>query len=275
MRSAPSLGLLLLILLATSARATGITAPGVNLAWDQCFGDGGTHNKTFACDVNTGSDRLVASFELGSDLPGVTGLEMYLDVRSTSSTVPAWWAFNAPGGVIGCRGSALLASATMPPGSVNCADWAGGLAAGGLAAYRIGSFYGPSNARVITGFAVAEPLDLVGGQEYFAMTLNLSHTKTVGTGACGGCDIPVCIFLQRINVVPGTARSVMLDRGANYSGSQYVRWQNGYPTNITPICEQLCSSPSGGLPADLFDCVLATPTSSRTSTWGQVKSLYR
>jgi len=58
------LSILAMLLFATNVHA----GSGVNLRWSACFGDGGTQNKPFACNVNTGVQTLVASFELGADL---------------------------------------------------------------------------------------------------------------------------------------------------------------------------------------------------------------
>jgi len=45
-------------------------AAGVNLKWDNCFGYNGPTNKNFACNVNNGTETLVAGFELGAKRPG-------------------------------------------------------------------------------------------------------------------------------------------------------------------------------------------------------------
>lgn len=156
---------------------------------------------------------------------------------------------------------------------MSCVDWALGTAVGGVGNYDLG-FRGSQTARLFAASAVppTAPVNLRAGQEYFALSLTINHAKTVGTNACGGCTIPVCIFLSRITLAtrPG---DVLLERGANFLGSQYVTWQNGYPINV----RQLCDTRSDPCPAHytMFDCVLATPTNSHGSTWGQVKSLYR
>ncbi len=265
-----------MVLLTSRAQATAVSPPGVNLRWDNCYGDGGVWNKNFACDTNFGSERLVGSFELAQDFSQVSGLESYIDLSVQGATLPAWWSYKNFGT---CRQTSLNANATVPPTSVNCIDWSQGNESGGLAAYSIGA-HGPQTARIISGFAVpASALaDLSAGQEYYAFTLTINHAKTLGTTACGGCDVPVCIFLSRIlvatpPVVGQTSRDLSLDRGANYVGSQYVTWQNGYPINVQRICDSPASLCSRHFTS--FDCVLATPTGSRGSTWGQVKSLYR
>ena len=265
-------------LMASSANAAAVSPPGVNLRWDNCYGDGGAWNKNFACDTNSGSEALVCSFELDQSFSEASGAEIYLDLSSQSVSLPPWWTYKNAGA---CRQASLGAAfLTAPPGSRNCIDWAQGQGMGGIAAYAVG-YHGPSTARIIAGIAVPPSglVTLVPGQEYFALSVTINHAKTVGTGSCAGCTVPVCIFLQRIVIVtPPVAgqpsRDLLLERGANDSGSQYATWQNGYPINIQRECDpppyETCFKHYNS-----FDCVLATPTSSRGSTWGRVKSLYR
>ena len=276
MRRSTWLYLVPLILLASGAQAAAVSPPGVNLRWDACYGDGGVWNKTFACDTNGGTERLVGSFELAQPFNQVSGLEIYVDLSAQGATLPPWWTYKNAGT---CRPTSLNSNPTVPPASVICVDWSQGFASGGLAAYSMGN-HGPQTARIIAGFAVpaSDLADLNAGQEYYAFTMTINHAKTVGTGACAGCDVPVCIFLSRIllvtpPVVGQPSRDFQLDRGANYLGSQYVTWQNGYPINVQQQCDVpsfLCNRHYTS-----FGCVLATPTSSHGSTWGQLKSSYR
>jgi hypothetical protein len=171
---------------------------------------------------------------------------------------------------------AALSAQVLPAGGPSaCTDWSAGTASGGIAAYTLNT-QGTNHARIVMGSA-APPggVDLAAGQEYFAFQLTLSHIKTVGTGACAGCLEPACVFLSAIDVIPGTNPSVLLSQGANYSGSRWVSWQMGYPINI----QQGCSATGGGLfclnPTTYFDVVPYSPTSTRGSTWGAVKALYR
>lgn len=90
MRSPLRTCLLLVAAFATSAHAAAPTAPGVNLRWDQCYADGGAQYKNFACDVNTGSERMVGSFELASDVLGVSGIEIHLNVGTSGAALPLW-----------------------------------------------------------------------------------------------------------------------------------------------------------------------------------------
>ena len=106
-------------------------------------------------------------------------------------------------------------------------------------------------------------------------SLTIDHAKTVGTGACTGCNEPVCIFLSRVSLFQQgqSMAAIHLERGANFLGSQYVTWQNAYPIDVHHECDP--SVPFCARQYTAFGCVLAGPTSGRRSTWGAVKSLYR
>jgi hypothetical protein len=258
----------------TIAYAVAPNAPGVNLRWDQCYADGGAWNKSFACDTNTGTDRMIGSFELASEMASpATGLEVYMNIASVG-TLPAWWHFRNAGT---CRQTSLSAVAVPPVAVVNCPDWSGGQGAGGIGAYQIGH-RGPETAYLQGAFAVplAAQASLQAGQEYFAFAIGINHAKTVGTGACAGCQAPVVVFLSAIRITTQvSAHNVMLTRGANWLGSQYVSWQHGYPTNVTHGCGMTFGGLGCAFPYVDFDVVPYDATSARPSTWGQVKSLYR
>jgi hypothetical protein len=251
--------------------APALAGPGVNLRWDQCFSDNGVQNKTFVCDSNTGSERLVMSMEIAAPVDSVSGLEPTLDIGFAAPILPAWWQFKIAGS---CRQGSLTITASLPPGATNCADWSAGTAQGtSIAAYQVGIF-GPSTARILTVTAVPAPssLHLDPGVEYFVGSLVISHARTVGTGSCGGCDVPGCLFFSQVRVdFPSAARDFGLEQGANGPGSQYSTWQNGSPMNI----QHICNDPPRTSCYTTFNCVLATPTQNRGSTWGSVKSLYR
>ncbi len=262
MNARSSLALALLCLLSPMAAHA---SAGINLCWSNCFSDGGVSNRTSACTSNTGNaGTLVGSFELGSAIVGdgtpantggVTGVEIVLTLASAGTTLPAWWLINAPASGGGCRGTALSMNAAIPLTASNCFDWAGGVAAGGLAAYRVG-LSGPTSARIVAGFAVATPVDVPAAAEMFAFNVVITNAKTVGAGNCAGCTTPVCIVFSQINVVPGIAAGVRMDAPANGPGSNVCTWQGG--AGVTSLL-------GNGCPA-------ATPT--RNTTWGSVKSLY-
>jgi hypothetical protein len=98
---------------------------------------------------------------------------------------------------------------------------------------------------------------IVGGDELYDFTINITNQKTVGTGSCAGCTTPVCIVLNSINVVAQDNVEERLLSTPTAPGSNFITWQGG-------------GNPSAG---GTIGCPAATPT--RRSTWGSVKSLYR
>jgi hypothetical protein len=101
-------------------------------------------------------------------------------------------------------------------------------------------------------------VSLGAGQEYFGFVLRIDSQKTVGTGACPGCDVPACIVLSSVNLVmESPPASQRLSGPANLTDSDFVTWQGG-------------GAPTGG---GVTGCPAATP--ARRATWGSVRALYR
>jgi hypothetical protein len=81
------------------------------------------------------------------------------------------------------------------------------------------------------------------GQEIYLMTLTLTNTAST---TCGGCDGPVCILFNLVELKdPPTVVS-----GPPAGGRDFVTWQGG------------AGAPCAEVPV-------------RNVTWGRVKSLYR
>jgi hypothetical protein len=124
---------------------------------------------------------------------------------------------------------------------VVCVDWAAGQSAGGIGAYQVDAV-GPSTARIkcAIGVPLAAVQDLLANTEYFSMNLTINNAKTVGTGACSGCDVPACIALTRIKITTsGGANDVTLTTPAGDHNSNNVFWQGGGGT--TPLPSGACS----------------------------------
>src|SRR5438045_8633642 len=98
---------------------------------------------------------------------------------------------------------------------------------------------------------------LVAVLEYFAYHVVLDDSAATGAGSCGGCDVPVCLVLNSINVVGKSNIGTRLLTTANAPGSNFITWQGG------------------GVPVGrgVSGCPAATPT--HRSAWGQLKALYR
>jgi hypothetical protein len=247
----------LLAILGIAFLASRAQAAGLGLRWDNCYADGGATNKLFACDTNLGSETLVGSVFLTKNAPQRSGVELVVSLAAAGATLPAWWQFKNAGT---CRQTAAGINPIMPASSANCVDWASGNAAGGFAAYQIGP-WGANSARIVAGFAVAQEniVDLSKGNEYYLFTMLIGNAKTVGTGACAGCDVPVCIVFSKATLATplGILFNQAYENAINGTDSNFVTWQ-------------------GGLGAGTvlgFGCPAATAT--RSSTWSTVKTLYR
>lgn len=256
------LAVLALCCFATTAHA----AQGVNLAWDACYGDGGVRNKAFACDTNAGSEQLFVSFLLDSVVTPVTGLELTLMVTTPAGAPDSWWQFKTSGS---CRATALAASAAPLVPSESCVDFWQGQAAGGIAGYSLVAFAGAYRLSAI--LALPQPYwALLGdGTEYFAMRLVLSHTKTVGTGACPGCFEPVCIGIEGLRLTRPVGYGDIRLADETSFGSSTVNWQGaaaGSRLVVDPVY------PDTRPKYRIVTCASATP--ARNSTWGSIKSLY-
>ena len=239
-------------------------AEGTNLSWNHCFGQGtGVQNVAFACDNNAGSRVMTGSFILGSNLNQVIGLEIVVELAAASTGLPAWWELYQPGF---CRQESLRMDLVPDVADPVCVDWSHGVAAGGIGKYcTFGSscFSGPpsspNRAKVVMATAVAQERarDLTPGTEYFAFHLMIDNVGTAGAGSCSGCDVPVCIGVNSINVVPkGTVGSLLLTTGTA-PGSNFIAWQGG----AVPASRSIPGCPA--------------VTATRRSAWGQLKALYR
>jgi hypothetical protein len=195
---------------------------------------------------------------LANAMPQVVGTEIVLQLAADSPTLPAWWQLTNTGS---CRQSALSAPSFADPSNSVCVDWAADQALNAIGAYCtvdhpcIGAPPGANTAviKVINAVPPYAAQDLEAAVEYYDFTLNISNQKTIGTGSCAGCNVPVCIVLNSINVVAqGNAEQRFIST-STAPGSNFVTWQGG----------------GGGITG----CPAATPT--RRSTWGAVKTLYR
>jgi hypothetical protein len=250
-RSRHLLALCCLVLLVPDARAAGL-----HLRWDHCWAEGsGQENRVFACDVNSGSHRLVGSFVPSAPLTNVTSFTAVLDLTASASALPEWWNFQATSG---CRAGALSVDALADPADMRCEDLGTGLAVAGVTSYRVG-VHGVETARLVltVDLPPGGPADVWPDQEYFAFHVLISNANTVH--GCGGGHTPLCLKFSSLSLTSGGPEGVTLLTGCGPdAGSDAVRWQ-GTPGGATPNV--------GGCPALV--------TAARHSSWAQVKQLYR
>lgn len=244
---------------------------GLNVAWDQCYGDGGTPNRLFACNTNTGTERIVLSFVTDQRIDNVCGMEMYLQLASDSGTLPNWWSMRNAGT---CRPTTLVFNVTPPnPASTLCFDWGGSFfGSAGIGYYNIGAA-GPNTATTAAVVAVPQGLGLSvdPGVQYFTGNYVINHLKTVGTGSCSGCQIPVCILYSHMRLYVDGQGSFYraFTTPANTPNSQIATWQSGQVSNLQHNCDA-----GTGLCTNSFTC-FSQPVHSNGNTWGAVKALYR
>ena len=217
-------------LIAIAALAGEAVAAGGNFSWDACTSEGGVQSKTFACNTNTGSRSAWGSFVVAADQDSFVGVEVVVDVQAQSDSLPSWWQFFNDGS---CRQSALSTSFdfTSAP-NTNCADPWSGQAFGGLAAYHTVATVPPvpsglpNAAEIKLAAAMTNPVSLAAGTEYYGFRLVVTNAKTVGSGACSGCNVPVCLTLSQVKVAQLNGTSEYLTTPIT---TNVVLWQTGTP----------------------------------------------
>jgi hypothetical protein len=177
----------------------------------------------------------------------------------TAPTLTDWWQLFNPGA---CRQSALSVNLDFTGFPQNqCFDPWTGLAAGGLAAYLTSTtippnpYPDPNRARVVIGAAIANPIALPAGVEFYSFQLVLSHARSDGPDACVGCGAGACLVLNEIVAVEQDGSRARLTIPIE---RQIIEWQ--------------CASFSHG-----WGCTgdEHCPTPALPTSWGQIKSLYR
>lgn len=165
-------------------------AVGLGLRWGSCEGSA---NRNFACDRNTGSELLVASFSPPGGITEMTGIEAYMRVVTADGKVPAWWQLFERSN---CRPTSLSLQSDVSD-QLECDDPWEGQGMGGIARYKQN---GSSGVDLIAGIAVPPNAKhgLSAGRTYAAFKLLINHQRTSGPGACAGCETPVCITFDRM-----------------------------------------------------------------------------
>jgi hypothetical protein len=208
---------------------------GINLAWGDCVGGGGTSTQTFACDANTSRFFLHGSVIAPSSpqIDSLVAWEAVLDiVAPPGSTLPTWWRPWAGE----CRRGAFHDTTKAgtcdpfpdPPPPIS--------GIGQILEYPSGS---DSVARYhLVG--TSERRSLEPGVEYEIFRMALDTRRTVGTGSCAGCGTPVAIALRSLTLWEGqgctdpdplAARRVLLSSPATRA---YAVWQSDVFTSVEP-----------------------------------------
>jgi hypothetical protein len=237
------------VFLATMFTAPPASADEAHLAWGECAAEGGLPETTFACNTNTGTHTLVASFVLDETLavPGTWSLIANLDLGTigTATTLPDWWRVSADG----CRPGAFSVSYDfLSDPQTACFDPYLGQALASPSVFQIittpdlpphgSSTYGRYSVRA----DVLAPATFEAGVEYSAFRVTVLHSRTVGPDACTGC----CDLV--------TLAVTLMVLGSETSGRQFL------------------NQPAVSWQGEGAGC---GPTASRPRSWGQIRSLYR
>lgn len=236
-------------LLACIAPASARAAAQSMLAWDGCAAYDGVSNKSFACDVNTGSERIWCSVQPHVDMPRVIGVELVFDFLMEPGTpVPGWWQFRNSGT---CRQTSLSLEFNLSPEPANdyCATLFSAGAMGGVSAAIPNYSSNPERLRILGVFAVAQASarPVSADSIYNVAVLVIDHAKTTGAGACTGCATAACGVLNYFKLAQPVGEG---DQSYTSYGEHSIVWQSAVP-----------------------QCPASIPT--RRSTWGSLKSLYR
>ena len=226
----------------------------MNIHWDDCR-LAGTALKQFACDTNSGSDRIVVSVRSSSGVPQANGAEIYLSLVTSGSDLSPW--FHMESG--GCRAGSLTAFLDFTSGPSSCFDLWQGAALGGAqwtSGYVSG---GRAQLHGVCGIPGTTPLPA--NTEAYAFAFVIDHQKSVGVAVCDGCSGAACIMVAGGRVTQPAGLGDFLFTGGSFEPSDryVVGWKcpaDVYTDDPLP-CENNCSTPT------------------RRPSWGSIKGLYR
>lgn len=217
----------LLVVLAASPAA----AAGAGIRWNSCLGES---NRNFACDRSTGSEALVGTFQAPASM-SMMAADAFVRITVAESDMPGWWTMWGNGS---CRPGAATFSADVSA-ETDCDDPWQGNATGGFGLRSL------DDRGLLLAITMAvprtAPVSISGGQTYAFFRITIQHTRSMGAGACAGCNTPACITLEsallyphREEMNPGSPdpRLVELTEGiAGVGGAgNIVTWQGGTPT---------------------------------------------
>jgi hypothetical protein len=234
-------------MLVTLGASSAFAQAGLNLNWDECIAGGGSLDKVFACNTNTGAAFVLScSVIVPSAMPQFSAATAVVDIHVDAVSTTPWWLTDATQ----CRANSISMSFDPPNNATSCADlWATNPNLQVTAIQQ--NLHGTNSIRVNgvsalpAGSEISVPLD---NAELWVCRVQVNRAATVG--ACNsGCSSGACIVLNEVKMQqPGGVPDIIVTNAAT---RQFVTWQGGGATN----------------------CPVNTPALNRT--WGAVKGLYR
>jgi hypothetical protein len=222
----------------------------VQIAWNSCLGTGTSQPYvTFDCDETLGSIyNLVGSFQVQDPMADFITLGISMDVVLDGQTgMPAFWHFENGG----CNSGGVAVDDVFP---ASCTGFGTPWGASGassdalLLAYQPGFNYA-NYGRLLAAVARAsnDPTNLAGApSRYFGWTLQFFMDNA---GTCAGCDLSASLRVNSLTLFTTAGGPGYLVSPAAAGSAPCVAINNG---------GSLCD-----------------PTSTRNTTWGRLKSLYR
>jgi hypothetical protein len=233
-------------------------AAGIDISWVDCIGGSGAPatNQNFNCAATT-TYNLHFQFKLPAPIPNFVAFGAYVDYQAQNpGPVEPFWQYEDGG----CQmapttdGLAIFDDvSTAPSPSGRCQElldpW-GSDGTGGsedISAY-INNFRRPGNGYLVMADTRPDPVPLTAGanDNYWIFRLNF---RTANRAACAGCASPGIILWQRASLESNDGSPAVLLDNADKMGNCVTI--NGASAGLCPV----------------------VPT--RSTTWGQVKSLYR
>lgn len=207
--------------------------------------------KTSACDVNTGSQSLIASLRPPAGPNVFIGVEVHVDYQVSTGVLPCWWNFE----VGQLRQNQLL---TLPVSPVDgggnpvvACDHHYFLDHGGIGGGNMivtDPFRG--RLRGVTAIPLGAEAPMPAEAQQYGMGFRIGNGSTVPAATCPGCAQSVCFVLDMIKLASADQTEVILN-SAHLGSEIFVAWQS--------------VSPGGP----------CAPTPVAPSTWGAIKSVYR
>lgn len=199
------------------------------VAWDDCRGGGGNPMKSFACDTNTGSRTLIASFRAPAGVNSLNGFEAELEVvGDVGVALPDWWRFDPPAG---CRRTgALTVSGDFTGGPIGCPDPGGGTSASCVTVVYPTAGGVIHQQRIRVRGSVSN-VALTAGDEYSLLKFTVNNSKTTGSGSCGGCGQPVAVVLQSLQLRQSADPDLAINITSGSSGA--VAYWQGVPSGFS------------------------------------------
>ena len=171
----------------------------INLAWNDCYGQGtAAQSITFDCAAG-GPYLLIGQFQTPAPIGNFVAMDIVIDMSFEGQTsVPAFWQFQSGG----CNETGIQYSSDRSSAGTcmtgNSTPWGstGGCGAALITGYQIG-LHGPGSARLLatTANECSGPINLKGPPtQYFGFYLDFIMGNALESGgSCAGCSTPVDI----------------------------------------------------------------------------------